>query len=347
MPLSISANWWAWVVQRESWADGLFVFAVRTTGIYCRPSCPARRPKQSNAVYFSGWQQAEQAGFRPCKRCYPAQTPPVQLLVQSAKNLLEQPEAPSTLAALAAAVGCSPHHLLRVFRRATGLTPRQYLGQQRIQHFQQLRQQGLGVTQAIFSAGYGSSQAFYRQTTDLVLSKGSDQTSIFYHHQDSVLGVLWLAVSPRGICWLSLEQDSQQALGKLRGRFGACLLEDPQRLAPYFAAVQAYLAGTPLPDLPLDLRGTPFQQQVWHALQQIPLGQTRSYQEVAVAIGRPSAFRAVAQACARNPVPLVVPCHRVVQTGGGLGGYAYGLAAKRYLLNLEKTMGQPKSVIRN
>ena len=158
-----------------------------------------------------------------------------------------------------------------------------------------------------------------------------------------MLGVVWLAASPRGLCWLSLEPDAQRALGQLQSRFGEYLLEDPQGLAPYFAAVQAYLAGTPLPDLPLDLRGTPFQQEVWQTLQRIPLGQTRSYQEVAIGIGRPNAFRAVAQACARNPVALVVPCHRVVQTGGGLGGYAYGLAAKRFLLDLEKTMSQTRS----
>lgn len=343
MLLSVSENWWELVAQRDSRADGLFVFAVRTTGIYCRPSCPARRPKQSNAVYFSGWQQAEQAGFRPCQRCHPALPSSAQLLVQQTRELLARPEAPATLAALADSVGYSPYHLLRVFQRETGLTPRQYLGQQRIRQFQQARQQGLGVTQAIFLAGYGSSQAFYRQTSSLVSRKNSDQTRISYHYQDSILGPLWLAASPRGLCWLSLDPDPQRALDQLQLRFGGSLLEDPQALAPYFAAVQAYLAGTSLPELPLDLRGTPFQQQVWQALQQIPSGQTRSYQQVAVAIGRPNAFRAVAQACARNPVALVVPCHRVVQTSGGLGGYAYGLAAKRYLLELEKTMSQRRS----
>lgn len=327
-------------MDRQESADGLFVFAVRTTGIYCRPSCPARRPVRTNAVHFASWQQAEQAGFRPCKRCHPQQTPTARLLVQWAQRLLEQPEPPGTLVALSSHLGCSPRHLVRVFQRVTGTTPRQYLNQLRQQRFRQAREQGLGVTQAMFAAGYGSSQAYYRQTNGLVPRKGSAPPPIFYHYQDSDLGVLCLAASSRGLCWLSLEKDPQQASGRLQSRFGQPLIEDPQTLAPYFAAVQAYLTGIPLPRLPLDLRGTPFQQQVWQALQQIPLGQTRSYQEVAIALGRPTAFRAVAQACARNPVALVVPCHRVVQTGGGLGGYAYGLPAKRFLLQLEHSMVQ-------
>jgi AraC family transcriptional regulator of adaptative response/methylated-DNA-[protein]-cysteine methyltransferase len=341
-PYPDDAARWRAVLARDPAADGAFCYAVRTTGVFCRPTCPARRPRRDRVVFFDSPAAARRAGYRPCRRCAPETESRPQRLVAQACALLDTAAPAPSLAALAAAVGSSPYHLHRLFRRAVGLTPRQYAAVRRRQRLQTALRAGEAVAAAQYAAGYGSSRALYAEASAALgmpparYRAGGRGERIAYDLVDSPLGRLLVAATARGVCALRFGDDA--ALRReLAAEFPhAALVHDPAAVAPYVAAVRAYLAGGPLaPDVPLDLRGTLFQQRVWAALREIPAGETRSYAAVARALGQPGGARAVARACAANPVAVLVPCHRVVRGDGGLSGYRWGVERKRALLALE------------
>ena len=342
---------WQAVEQRDARYDGRFVMGVRSTGIYCRPVCPARLPRRAVVVFFSDPQAAEQAGFRACKRCRPNDpSAPPQALAERAMRLIEaaldgpEPAAP-TLQALGSALGVSPYHLQRTFKAVTGLSPRQYAAARRASALKSHLRGGSPVTEAVYEAGYTSSSRIYEQTgaalgmTPGAYRRGGAGMEIRYTTFDTPLGCLLIAATERGVCALQLGDDPS-ALGEaLAAEFPqATLRPDDDGLAEAAAALREHLTGRrPLLDLPLDVRGTAFQQRVWAELRKIPYGQTRTYTQVAKAIGQPNAVRAVARACATNPAALVIPCHRVVRAGGALAGYRWGLARKKTLLENETT----------
>jgi AraC family transcriptional regulator, regulatory protein of adaptative response / methylated-DNA-[protein]-cysteine methyltransferase len=335
---------WEAVIRRTPAADGLFYYGVQSTGIYCRPTCPSRRPKREHVAFFVTPEAAEQAGFRPCLRCHPKEVSTQQRVVAQARDLLEALDPAPTLAQLGAAVGMSPYHLQRLFRKATGMSPREYAAALRTERLKAGLRQGATVTGALYDAGYGSARALYDQAhRQLGMSpgaykKGGQGVTIQYTLQDTPLGRMLLAATARGICALRFGED-EPLLAELHQEFPrATMVADAGDLDGYVSAVSAYLRGEHRRlDLPLDVNATAFQQKVWDALCAIPYGETRSYQAVAQSIGDPRAVRAVARACATNPVALVVPCHRVVRAGGELSGYRWGVERKRRLLDREKS----------
>ena len=345
---------WQAVLARDPAADGVFYYAVRSTGIYCRPTCPARRPRRDRVAFFDLPADAERAGFRPCRRCHPNEVTGQQQVVARVQELLEEADDNAripTLAALGASVGLSPFHLQRVFKRATGLSPRQYAAARRGARLKAQLRRGASVTQALYDAGYGSSRALYAAVDkELAMSpssykRGGAGEHIAYALADSPLGRMLVAATERGVCALRFGDDASLEK-ELRAEFPqAELVRDPAAVAAYVRAAVAHLEGRqPTLEVPTDARGSAFQQRVWAALRQIPYGQTRSYAQLAQMIGDPSAVRAVAHACATNPVALVVPCHRVVRTGGALGGYRWGLDRKRALLEREREAAHSRLV---
>jgi AraC family transcriptional regulator, regulatory protein of adaptative response / methylated-DNA-[protein]-cysteine methyltransferase len=353
--LEDAARWQA-VLERNARADGEFLYAVRipeakkqaraqATGIYCRPSCPSRRPDPRNVVFYSTPADAEAAGYRACKRCRPDEVHPQQQVIAKVKHLLDTIEPKPTLEGLAKSVGMSPYHLQRIFKRVTGLSPKQYVKASRAARLEKNLKAGKAVTAALYDAGYGSSQALYSEAgvslgmTPRRFSKGGEGTSMVYGCFDSPLGRMLIAATERGVAALRFGDD-RILLEELKREFpGAVLTEDTAGVEPYAEAVNSYLAGEGRSlQLPLDLAATEFQQRVWEALQRIPFGETRSYREIAEMIGQPHAVRAVARACAANPVALAIPCHRVVRTGGRLGGYRWGVQRKRALLEQEEEL---------
>ena len=342
-----SRRYWRAVMGRDARFDGRFVFAVRTTGIFCRPSCASRRPRRDHVVFFTNPLAAEQAGFRACRRCRPEQgaAPGRQReLVERVCRLIEANlEAPLTLARLGREVGASPHHLQRIFKRLVGVSPRQYADAQRLQRFKSRVRQS-DVTSALYEAGYGSSSRLYERApsrlgmTPATYRRGGENTMIDYTMVSSPLGRLLVARTPRGLCAVSLADSDSSLVRGLRREFPrAELRRDRNGLAGWVRAIVRHLEGRqPQLELPLDVRGTAFQLRVWEELRRIPYGETRTYGEVARAVGKPGAARAVGSACGRNPVPLVIPCHRVVRGGGALGGYGLGIARKRKLLEQER-----------
>jgi AraC family transcriptional regulator of adaptative response/methylated-DNA-[protein]-cysteine methyltransferase len=342
-----AARWRAVVARDPGW-DGRLVFAVRSTGIYCRPSCPARRPHRENVLFFAAPDEAEQAGFRSCRRCRPRETGTSEALaamVRRVCRLLEDDRDESwRLPALARAAGISPRHLLRTFKKALGVTPRQYAEARRMAAFKGRLRKGDSVTGALYEVGFGSSSRLYEDVqgrlgmTPATYRRGGRGMSIGYTVTDSPLGRLLVAATERGVAAVSLG-DSESALeSSLRTEYPAAeIRRDDAGLQRWVSVVLDQLAGTaPRADLPLDVQATAFQHRVWQELRAIPRGQTRSYSEVARRLGRPRAARAVAQACARNRVALLIPCHRVVEAGGGLGGYRWGVDRKRALLEREQ-----------
>ena len=340
---STDAERWQAVVDRDAAADGRFLYAVKTTHIYCRPTCPSRRPKREHAVFYPGPQEAEAAGYRACRRCRPDGVSRQQRVVARVQGLLETVEPEPTLSALAEAVGLSPSHLQRTFKRATGLSPKQYALARREARFKGELQKGKGVTTAMYDAGYGSSGALYKDVSKGLGMKpktyqgGGEGERISFGLFDSSLGRMLLAATHRGVVALRFGED-EALRAELHQEFPAATLEEnPAQLVHHQQGVNRYLDGTARTlELPLNLKATAFQARVWEALQSIPYGETRSYSEVAQMIGQPTAARAVARACATNPVALVVPCHRVVRAGGGESGYRWGLERKRALLNKEQ-----------
>jgi AraC family transcriptional regulator, regulatory protein of adaptative response / methylated-DNA-[protein]-cysteine methyltransferase len=332
---------WQAVCARDAAQDGRFVFAVCSTGIYCRPSCPARRPKRENVSFHVDADAASSAGFRPCKRCSPQGPSPAEqldALVVAACALLNTSEQPLPLTQLAARIGLSASHLTRAFKARTGLTPKAWSEAQRRARLEQQLPTADSVLDAALSAGYSGTRALYQQSATLSPAQRRKQAAgeqLRYSIAPCPLGHLLLASSAKGICALLFGDDPSQLLGELQQRFAAAELHaDNPGLGDSLRQVLAQISEPQrAAQLPLDIRGTVFQQQVWRALQQIPSGQTRNYAELAAQLG--SHPRAVARACASNPLGLLVPCHRVISSNGSLSGYRWGLARKAALLKGE------------
>ena len=331
---------WQAVAGRR-YLPGVF-YAVRSTGIYCCTDCPSKRPVASGVAFFSTVQDAEAAGYRPCLRCHPQAAVQETDDLKQVLALLDSPESTTdlTLGALAQRCGLEPRYVKRLLRRHTGLSPKAYAQLRRAERLRAELREGTSVTAALYEAGYGSSRALYTSAmgalgmTPGAYLKGGAGLSIRFAHFESELGPGLVATTERGVCALRFGEG---LLKELEAEFeNAQLYEDDAALAPHVQAVQAYLAGEPL-TLPLDLSPSAFQARVWTALQEIPRGETRSYAQVAEAIGDPAAVRAVAGACAKNPVALAVPCHRVVRADGSSSGYRWGVARKRALLERERT----------
>ncbi|HEV3062219.1 MAG TPA: bifunctional DNA-binding transcriptional regulator/O6-methylguanine-DNA methyltransferase Ada [Vicinamibacterales bacterium] len=343
--LNDTARWKA-VTDRDRTADGLFVYAVRSTGVYCRPSCPSRRPLRDRAVFFDTPADARGAGFRACKRCAPdgSVVDPWIDKVRRATVYLANVDGHPSLARLAERLGGSPYHLQRNFRRIVGVTPREYAEACRLRTVKRRLRQGADVTGAMLDAGYGSSSRFYeRAVPKLGMSpstyrRGGTGLSLRYALIDSPLGRLLIAATDRGVCGVSMGASDADLLQALRDEYpGATISVDAGALSTWTTAILAHLAGRrPRLDLPLDIQATAFQWQVWQALSEIPYGETRTYGAIARTIGKPTAVRAVARACAANPVAVAIPCHRVVPASGGTGGYRWGIARKNALLRREQ-----------
>lgn len=335
---------WRAVLDRDARWDGRFVFGVRTTGVYCRPSCPARRPLRTNVVFFDHPAAAEGARFRACRRCRPGQADPRADLVRRACRRLDEPDVgPVALADLAAHVGTSPRSLVRAFREWLGVTPRQYAAARRMAAFKRRVREGGTLTTAIYDAGFGSSSRLYEDVQERIgmtpraYGQGAPGLRIAYTVAESPVGPVLVAITGRGIASVALGATAEALEAGLRAEYPRALLErDDRALARAVRAVLRAMEGRPLrEEMPLDVRATAFQHQVWRELRRIPLGRTRSYGEIARRLGRPSAARAVARACASNRVAVLVPCHRVVAGDGSLGGYRWGTARKRALLEKE------------
>lgn len=343
---------WTAVDGRDHRFDGLFVYAVKTTGIYCRPSCPARRPLRANVAFYPSPAEAEAAGYRACRRCRPAGpqgTAAEQSVAQARAYIDAHFDEPITLDRLGDEVGLSPSHLQRTFKRLVGISPKAYQDARRLEAYKakvghQGRQEG-DVLDAAFEAGFGSSQALYALAgnrlgmTPGAYRRGGAGHHIRYTTLASAFGRLLLAVTERGVCAVSLGDADRALVAELEAEFpnAAVIERDDAALRAWAEPIIRYLDGVHVhPAVPLDCQGTDFQRRVWKVLQEIPYGETRSYGEVAAMIGQPSAARAVAQACANNKVALVVPCHRVVRGDGSLGGYRWGVDRKRRLLAREQ-----------
>jgi AraC family transcriptional regulator of adaptative response/methylated-DNA-[protein]-cysteine methyltransferase len=343
----VDARWTA-VLTRDRRADGTFFYGVTSTGVFCRPSCASRRPRRDRVQFFASIADAERAGFRACRRCRPTEpaTNTVAAPIQrAAAYLAAHVDETVPLERLARIAKLSPSHFQRQFTRALGVSPREYQAAIRADRFKRELRSGRDVTSAIYEAGYGSPSRVYERTptgrgmAPSAYRRGGAGIEIGYTIVPSPLGKLLVAATSSGICAVKLG-DSNRSLEEDLGREfpAASLVRDQMVRAEWVGAIVSGLEGSePAADLPLDVRGTAFQWQVWRALQRIPFGETRSYAEVAEAIGQPGAARAVARACATNPVCLVVPCHRVVPKGGDPGGYRWGAERKTRLLSLERS----------
>jgi len=339
-----SETQWQQVMARDARQDGRFVFAVRTTGIYCRPSCPSRRPRRDSVEFFSDPRQAERAGYRACLRCKPTEISAQARSVMRARQLLDEAEGLLTLAELSKRVGVSPFHLQRLFKRATGLSPREYQSARRMQQVKHGLRKGDDVTTALYDAGFGSPSRLYEKAnqqlgmTPGAYRRGGAGMNVQYAIVPSPLGRLLVAATVRGLCAVRFGESALELERELREEFRAAEIQrDDSALRPYLQPMLANLRGENVTiDLPLDVRATAFQKRVWDALREIPAGETRSYSQVARAIGDPNSVRAVAKACASNPVALAVPCHRVVRSDGELAGYRWGINRKKRLLAQER-----------
>ena len=337
---------WEMILQRDRSAGNDFVYGVLTTNIYCRPGCTSRRPKRENVRFFDSSAEAERAGFRPCKRCRP-DAPDMEAahgaaIIQACKAI-EESEEPPRLNDLAQAVGLSPFHFHRLFKNAVGVTPKQYALEKRLGRARGNLKQSATITEALYDAGFASSSRFYQQSDAALGMKPSDYKNggrgltIRYAIAPCDLGLALVAATDAGICAIALGDSPASLQDDLRRRFPQAELRDND--PGLDAAVKQVLAFIESPglglQLPLDIRGTAFQRRVWQALQEIPAGATTSYGEIAARIGQPTAARAVAQACAANPIAVAIPCHRVRRGKGELGGYHWGLERKRALLERE------------
>lgn len=350
IPASGATARWRIVQARDRRYDGTFVYAVRSTGIYCRPSCPSRRPRRAQVSFYPRPEAAEVAGFRACRRCRPHLTaggdPHLELVRQVCRRLDEHPDESATLAALARDAGVSAHQLHRVFKRLMGITPREYREATRVNRLKRHLKRRPRVSPAVYEAGFSSSSRVYERSdallgmTPATYARGGKGARIGFAVAPCPLGRLLVAATERGVCRISMSDDAASLEADLRREYPAAeIRRDAATLGKAVAAVLRYLDGRePAVELPLDIRATAFQRRVWKALLRIPFGATRSYRQVARAIGNANATRAVARACASNPTALIIPCHRVVRDDGGLGGYRWGLARKQSLLDQEKKM---------
>jgi len=342
-----AARRWRIVLARDRRYDSAFVYGVRSTGIYCLPSCPSRKPLRGQVEFFARTDAAERAGFRACRRCRPGQAsladPHVALVRDTCRLIDAQPDAPTPLATLAARCGTTPHRLLRAFQHVLGVSPRQYRDERRLARFKTQLRGGKKVSAALYEAGYGSTSRVYERTharlgmTPATYRRGGPGVEVRFVTVSCSLGQLLVAATERGLCRISFGDNATTLERALRAEFpAAAIAPDDGTLKAWVARITAHLDGrAPRIDLPLDVRATAFQRRVWEALQRIPYGSTRSYSAIARDIGKPTAARAVARACATNPVAIVVPCHRVVREDGELGGYRWGLKRKQALLARE------------
>jgi AraC family transcriptional regulator, regulatory protein of adaptative response / methylated-DNA-[protein]-cysteine methyltransferase len=340
-----AAECWRATLERDLRADGKFVFAVRSTHIYCRPTCPARRPRRENAVFFRTTQEAEQNGYRPCRRCRPQEQQESISLVKRAANLLgeaDEDEA-ARLDSIAAKLNSSAAKLRRAFQRMTGLTPREFAHAARLEKFKKLLREGAEITDALYSCGYGSPSRVYEKTnshlgmTPASYRKGGAGMKIGYAIAPTTLGKVLVAGTDRGISAVYLGDDERALVAALQKEYPrAEILRSTVSNTGWLKEILSRVEGhPPSVDLPLDVQATAFQRRVWQELQKIPRGATRTYTQVARALGKPNSVRAVARACATNPTSIVVPCHRVIRTDGALAGYRWGLHRKQKLLQRE------------
>jgi AraC family transcriptional regulator, regulatory protein of adaptative response / methylated-DNA-[protein]-cysteine methyltransferase len=335
---------WRSVVERDRSQDGRFVYAVETTTIYCRPSCPSRRPLRKNVRFLSSAAEAERHGYRACRRCHPQEAlGPADAVVERVRVLLERAEAPLSLAELGRRLSLSPSYLQRLFKQHTGLSPKAYSDARQFQHLKEALRREEGVSAAIYAAGYQAPSRAYEKTrsrlgmTPSEYKKGGAGQRVAYAFAESSLGRTLVASTARGVCRVAFGAKDASLLAELRAEYPRAELVPAGREEAHVvqAVVRAVDAPWKSAHVQLDLQGTAFQQRVWKALQDIPPGKTASYAEVARAISAPRAVRAVAQACASNPTAVLVPCHRVVRTSGALGGYRWGAARKQQLLDAE------------
>jgi len=343
---TVSDPRWAAVVARDPRADGTFFYSVRTTGVYCRPGCPARHARPENVAFHASTADAQRAGFRPCRRCKPDQPPLAAqqaALVAELCRLIDTTEQAPTLEQLARHAQMSTYHLHRVFKAVTGLTPKAYAQAHRGWRVRAELERGGSVTEALYGAGYGSGGRFYAEA-DQVLGMtptryrdGGAGTEIRFAIGQCSLGAILVACSDRGVCAILLGDDPDALARELQDRFPrASLVGGDAGFEQWVARVVGFVEAPGLGlDLPLDVRGTAFQQRVWQALRDIPVGQTASYADIARRIGVPTAARAVAQACGANALAVAIPCHRVVRSDGALSGYRWGVERKRALLARE------------
>jgi len=337
---------WARVVARDRTADGLFWYSVSTTGVYCRPACPSRLANPENVRLHDTLESARATGFRPCKRCNP-DGPSLEAenaaLVAKACRIIEESEEEPSLEELADAVGRSPTYFHRVFKAATGLTPKGYAAAHRAKKVRQGLASGSTVTKTIYDAGFNSGGRFYEKSTDMLgmtpsrYRTGGLNEEIKFAVGETSLGAILVASSKKGVAAILLGDDPDELVRNLQDRFpNADLIGADGDYESLVARVVGFVEAPRIGlDLPLDIRGTAFQQRVWHALQEIPVGETVSYVEIAERIGSPEAVRAVAGACAANNLAVAIPCHRVVRNDGSLSGYAWGVERKRMLLDRE------------
>jgi AraC family transcriptional regulator of adaptative response/methylated-DNA-[protein]-cysteine methyltransferase len=342
------SRYWRSVLERDRRMDGRFVFAVRSTGIYCRPSCPARRPTRSQVEFFPLPEAAEQAGFRACRRCRPREAAigdrAASLVHRVCQFIDGDSEETLSLDALSTRVGVSATYLQKIFKRVMGISPREYADARRIAALKAKLRGGQDVTRALYEAGYGSSSRLYERSsqqlgmTPATYRRGGKGMQIGYTLVDCSLGRMLVAATERGVCAVSLgDVDAVLEAALLSEYPRAEIHRDDSGFAPWVEALREHLNGfRPRLDLPLDIQATAFQRRVWKELQRIPYGETRTYTQVARAIGKPRAVRAVARACATNPVSVLVPCHRVVREDGSLAGYRWGVERKKLLLDKER-----------
>ncbi len=348
LPALNAAECWNAIEKRDAAFDGVFWYGVRTTGVYCRPSCPSQQPKRENVAFFALPDAARRTGLRACRRCRPDEVElrdPQADLVRSICRLIDESvEEKPDLAFLSRRASVSQFHLQRLFKRLMGISPRQYVTARRTELFKAGIKEGRSVTEAMYDAGYGSSSRLYEKAaaqlgmTPATYGKGGRGMKIAYTIVESQLGWLLVAETNRGICSVMLGDRQEKLTGDLHHEFPKAEIgRDDDHLHSQVKTLLDCLAGqAPHAELPLDVQGTAFQMRVWEELRRIPRGQTVSYGELAARIGKPKASRAVARACATNPVAIITPCHRVIRENGELGGYRWGIERKRRILEGEK-----------
>jgi AraC family transcriptional regulator, regulatory protein of adaptative response / methylated-DNA-[protein]-cysteine methyltransferase len=337
---------WEAIVRRDERADGLFLYGVETTGIYCRPTCPSKIPGRKNVRFFSSWEEAERSNYRPCKRCNPRQpfdTSKHQEAVINACRIMDERNTPCSLKELAGLVGLSPFHFHRIFKQILGVTPRQYFIEKRAHRVRDYLRESENITDVLYDSGFGSSSRFYHESGATLgmkpseFRKGGPGKQIRYTISSTYLGWILIAATQKGICNIEFGDNPESLKEKIKVRFPYAELEGHDPLFSSWVTQILSFLESPLqaPDVPLDIRGTAFQYKVWDALRAIPVGSTATYAQISAQIGSDKACRAVARACASNQLAVIIPCHRVIRKDKTLGGYRWGIKRKKMLLERE------------
>jgi AraC family transcriptional regulator of adaptative response/methylated-DNA-[protein]-cysteine methyltransferase len=345
-PGAVDNRRWSAVLERDRASDGTFFYGVATTGVFCRPSCGSRRPLRGNVRFFDSADDAAAAGYRPCKRCRPVEADHANALARQIRTLIDQSPEGATLEQLARKTGATPTRVHRAFRRATGLSPKEYQDARRSGALRDRLRAGDSVTRAGIEAGYASTSRVHRASKVLGMSPKAFRQrgkgmQIQFGSTTTPIGEITVAYTDRGVCSVTIGDDRDTLERELRAAFAAAELRRAPAEDAQVSRIAGAVASARTADVPLDLDGTDFQLRVWQALRRIPRGETRSYQDVAKSIGRPTATRAVASACASNQVAVLVPCHRVVRGDGSLGGYRWGVDRKQRLLDQESAPSKP------